>query len=189
MLSLVMSSHRHQLLLVTRTAKLSLTGCFLLSCFAVTDDQVVYSWTIRNNGNVKLRALQLGGADLLSANIQCIDSVTGTAWVPASDLIVGDQLNCTGTYTYDQINIELGDSLHTTQATAANVKPTTQFTDIITLAAVTVPNLPSMTVTIVTSTCSMPAIERELLAAGFFWWKYTTRSWCFASAACCHVLY
>jgi hypothetical protein len=125
---------------------------------------VTYSWTLKNNGNVKLRALQLGGADLLSTNIQCSDSTTGLAWVHGSDLIVGDQLNCTGTYTYDQANIELGDSLHTTLATAANVKPAAQFTDTIQLAAVTVPNSPSMTVTIVPSTCSMPAIEGELLA-------------------------
>jgi uncharacterized repeat protein (TIGR01451 family) len=129
----------------------------------VTGDQVTYSWTLKNNGNVKLRALQLGGADLLTTNILCTDSVTGTDWTHGSDLIVGDQLNCTGTYMYDQANIELGDSLHTTQATAANVKPTVQFTDIVQLAAVTVPNLPSMTVTIVTSTCTMPAIEGEWL--------------------------
>jgi hypothetical protein len=130
-----------------------------------TDDQVVYSWTVKNNGNVKLRTLQLGGADLLSSNIICINGDTGAPWTHGSDLIVGAQLNCTGGYTYDQANIELGDSQHTTQATAANVKPTMQFTDMIQLAAVTVPNAPSMTVTILTSTCSVPAIERKLLPA------------------------
>jgi hypothetical protein len=126
---------------------------------------VVYSWTLLNNGNVKLRSLQLGGTDLTSANIQCIDGDTSAAWTHGSDLPVGSQLNCTGTYTYDQVKIELGDSQHTTQATAAYVKPTTQFTDTIQLAAVTVPNDPSMTVTILPSTCSMPAIERKLKAA------------------------
>lgn len=129
---------------------------------------MVYSWTLENNGNVKLRALQLGGTDLASSNIQCIDGAAGTPWALGGDLVVGGNLNCTGTYTYDQANIELGDSQHSTGATAANVKPTTQFTDTIQLAAVTVPNLPSMTVTILTSTCSMPAIERELPAAAWY---------------------
>lgn len=83
-----------------------------------------------------------------------------------SDLAVGSQLNCTGTYIYDQVNIELGNSLHTTKATAANVKPAnTAFTDTFQLAAVTVPNAPSMTVTILNNTCSMPGIECELPAA------------------------
>lgn len=136
-----------------------------MSLRVCADDLVTYYWTVTNNGNVKLRGLQLGGNDLLPANIHCVNTRTNTVFDTSAgtDFVVGDMLNCSGTFTYDQGDIELGDSYHTTLARATVHPAGVPFNETIQLAAVVVPNEPSMTVTISPNICTMPLIERESL--------------------------
>lgn len=101
-----------------------LTYTHILWC-VVAGSVTAYSVLVRNSGNVPLRDLLLV-VDALSGHstngsIACALLPDATSWAPGSDLAAQAELNCTGSYTFDQAAIEAGDIHPVMVATAANL--------------------------------------------------------------------
>lgn len=115
-----------------------------------------YAFTVANTGNVKLRGLQLSvpvlGGDSSDSSISCSVSGLGSTWTAGSNLAADASLLCSGTYSFDQDAIEAGDLSPAINATATNLAAVVAAP----LPAISVPLLPSLSVTVDTSTCNKP---------------------------------
>lgn len=131
----------------------------------VSGDSVMHSFVCNNTGNVALRALSITGLDLTAVNCSLGDPGTTPVANPLPRLEVGQVMSCTGNFTFSQLSIEQGNASHVTRATSVNINPSTAaaFSQQISLAGVTVPNLPQLTAGVHSGspTCNMPTIERE----------------------------
>jgi hypothetical protein len=125
----------------------------LLSFIAGT--AVAYAFILYNTGNVKLRGMQLlvpalaGNSNDSSIACTFADS---TSWTHGSDLAAGSSLSCAGSFSFDQDAIEAGDRSPAVTATAANLAAAVSQP----LPAISVPNTPSLAVTVDTTSCSTP---------------------------------
>lgn len=122
----------------------------------VADTPISYTINLANSGNVKLRAVEVlvsqPAGNSSAGSITCVDASTNTSWPAGSDLPVGGILNCTGSYTFTQDAIEVGDVHPVATVTAANV--TVPFT--VSLPSISVPNTPSISVILHTASCIKP---------------------------------
>lgn len=120
---------------------------------------VSYSFTVMNNGNVKQRSIaldlpQLAGTSTGSSiTISCVDPVSRAAWTTA-DLPAGASLACSGHYTLGQDAIEAGDLNPVLTASSLDLPSGPLVTS---LPTVTVPNTPSLFVSVDTAACTLPA--------------------------------
>jgi hypothetical protein len=116
---------------------------------------VSYAFDIVNNGNVKLRGVQLlvpalaGSSNDSSLVCAYADS---TIWTHGSDLAAGGSLSCSGAFSFSQDSIEAGDLSPAVTATAANLAAAVTQP----LPAISVPNSPSLSITVDTSSCTRP---------------------------------
>lgn len=111
---------------------------------------------------MKLRGVQLAVPELSGStsngSIACVEASTSDAWLAGSDLGANSSLVCTGSYTFDQDAIELGDEFGHVSVSASNLDEVTAD-----LPAISVPNTPSLSVTVDTSGCSKPSNAGGLL--------------------------
>lgn len=125
-----------------------------------------YNITIKNTGNVKLRDLVVA-VPVLSSNttagvITCTQPLsdgTPTAW-NLNNLAAAQTLTCTGSYSFKQMDIESGSINLTTTVTAANMAAAIEINQPVPL--ITIPNLPSLNISLDTNPCSIPEQAGEL---------------------------
>lgn len=125
-------------------------------CTFAAGTAVFYSVTLINTGNVKLRGLQLVVPALSGSSttgtVPCTDA--SGAWLTAPDLSPGGILVCNGSYSFSQPAIEQGSLYPTATATATNLLGAATAD----LPAISVPNVPSLSVNVDTSGCSKPSM-------------------------------
>lgn len=122
---------------------------------AYAGDTVSYAFVVNNTGNVKLRKLQLTVPELHGSgslgSITCEDASTSTSWAAGGSVPAGSSLMCTGAYTYQQDDIELGNTSAVVSIAAKNLAEQIQGV----LPVIEVPNKPSLSLELVPS-CSKP---------------------------------
>ena len=153
----------------------------LLHCCRPAGDAVTHTMILLNDGNVALRGLNIGGVNLSSTAVNCSFGDPTTTLTPVANpvpnLPVNSYLTCESTYTFLQEVIELGDAHHSTLGSSVNIVPSsnTAFTKSITLASVTVPNIPSLMAHVHTDDTycgdhtSTPNLARECASVPVWW--------------------
>jgi hypothetical protein len=116
-----------------------------------------YAFTVTNTGNVKLHGLQLLVPALAgnssASSISCIYTTDGATWT-GPDLAAGSSLSCAGSFSFNQDAIEASDRSPAVTATATNLAAAVSQP----LPAISVPNTPSLLVTVDTTSCTVPQI-------------------------------
>jgi hypothetical protein len=127
-----------------------LTYCCLWCADAGT--VITYSFTVRNDGNTKLQALQLQAPDwYLLTDISCGDTT-----LPV-DLATGAVLSCSARHEVAQIELEAGSvDLDVTFSSANGLADTS-----IVLATVTTAASASMSASVDTTVCTKPDKARK----------------------------
>lgn len=122
---------------------------------STSGDQVTYSFTLVNTGNVKLRGLQMEVDQVynsaLLTSLLCVDTNSTEPWLTGGNLTVGQEVRCNTSYIFDQNSIESGDVTAALVSQAANLPSTTTKFD-----KVLVPNTPAATLLVDAAECTSP---------------------------------
>lgn len=131
-----------------------------------TGDKVSYSFTLINNGNVKLRVLEVVVAGLynsaLLSPLLCADTSSTESWPNGGNMTVGQEIRCSTFYTFDQQSVESGDVDAALVSQAANLpSKTTNFEKVL------VSNTPETTLHVDTRRCTLPNKAGQCMQ---YWW-------------------
>jgi hypothetical protein len=111
---------------------------------------------VTNTGNVKLRGLQLFvpplAKDSSDNSIICTISSTGSAWTAGSILAANSSLSCSGSFSFSQDAIEVGHISPVVTVAGVNLAAAVSMP----LPTISVPNTPSLSVSVDTSSCVKP---------------------------------
>lgn len=144
-----------------------------LSMLSPTGDQVTYSFTLVNTGNVKLRGLQMAINHVynsaLLTSLLCVDTNSTEPWLTGGNLTVGQEVRCNTSYTFDQNSVESGDVTAALAYQAANLPPTTTSFD-----KILVPNTPAATLLVDAAECTPPNKAGQCI---YHWWMCSMQTY------------